>query len=46
MTLEQECIVQAWAKRITTKPIKEVEKIKKGTITSVRERLKPNENGN
>lgn len=41
MTLEQECIVQAWAKRIVSKPIQEVEKIKKGTITSVRKRLKP-----
>lgn len=40
MTLEQECQVQQWAKRMYSKPITYHDKIKKGTISSVRQKLK------
>lgn len=41
MTLEQELIIQKWARKMYNKPIQEVEKIKRGTISSVSQRLKP-----
>lgn len=41
MTLEQECIIQQWAKKMYSKPIELKTQIKKGTISSIRHKLKP-----